>query len=230
MRWSSRCGKIPHRLDKPEIFDVVEANPSAAFHKLIQGGTIMNLKNSASNIPPDQSPRQLNKPSHQQIVIRFVLVFAFFHILFGSLDVWTTWISTSIPWIEESNPYTDISSISGLAIPEIIFLFVGSLVVGLCSYIGRYRIAKSIHCGFRDFLASTLLLRLEVIAIILISVTFCRYIAVINNLMCIELHSCLISGKYTIGNFNLSVALSGLATLAVSYVPICYLLYRVLRT
>lgn len=189
----------------------------------------MSLNNPISDTSLGQPLDQSVVPSHGQTVIRFVLVYAFFHILFALLDIWTTWVGVRLPYLDESNPYTDLSSIYTLSMPNVILLFIGSLGVGLCAYIRRQRIAEIAGYSYPKFVWSICTFHLEFVAINLVVMAFARFIIVINNLSCIAQYYCPISHEYIFGHLTIEFFLMVFCAHMLSWWPVSYLMYRVLR-
>ena len=68
----------------------------------------------------------------RNLILFFVVTF----VLTTTLDIWTTWVGVNQLGYTETNPLTDNSSIQGMAIPEIITLFIGIAMIavgGHCS-------------------------------------------------------------------------------------------------
>ena len=60
-----------------------------------------------------------------------VLLFAATFTALTALDLATTWVGVFHMGYVETNPYTDLSSVEGLVMPEIITLFIGMALVAL---------------------------------------------------------------------------------------------------
>ena len=80
-----------------------------------------------------------------------VVVFAGTFITTAALDIWTTWIAVVQMGYPETNPYSDTSSIQGLAIPEVITLFIGMALVALGAHFGRASLQTPENASFADF-------------------------------------------------------------------------------
>ncbi len=60
-----------------------------------------------------------------------ILLFAVTFVLTTTFDIWTTWVAVNQLGYTETNPLTDTSSIQGMAIPEIITLFIGIAMIAV---------------------------------------------------------------------------------------------------
>ena len=80
-----------------------------------------------------------------------VLLFAATFTVMTALDLVTTWVGVFHMGYAETNPYSDLSSVEGLVIPEIITLFIGMAMVALGAGIKRTALAATAEEGYATF-------------------------------------------------------------------------------
>ena len=66
-----------------------------------------------------------------------ILFFAVTFFLTTALDIWTTDVGVNQLGYTETNPLTDTSSIQGMAIPEIITLFIGVAMIAVGAHFSK---------------------------------------------------------------------------------------------
>ena len=159
-----------------------------------------------------------------------VLVFAGIFITTAVLDIWTTWVGVVQMGYPETNPYSDTSSIQGLAIPEIITLFIGMALVALGAHFGRTTLQTPENASFADFTKKFSTARNLAILLLLLApfvLAILRIVAVLSNTSVIftgwslfndEEFSHLSWNQFVLTTFGLALAM-----------PIMYLVYRVCR-
>lgn len=159
-----------------------------------------------------------------------VLVFAGIFTTTAALDIWTTWVGVVQMGYPETNPYSDTSSIQGLAIPEIITLFIGMALVALGAQLGSTTLQTSENESFADFGKKFSNARdMVVLSLIMLPyvLAILRIVAILSNTSVIftgwslfidEEFSHLSWNQFVLTFFGLAFAL-----------PIMYLIYRVCR-
>ena len=80
-----------------------------------------------------------------------VLLFAATFVPLTALDLVTTWVGVVQMGYAETNPYSDLSSVEGLVIPEIITLFVGMAMVALGAHLKKTILYDASRHGFATF-------------------------------------------------------------------------------
>ena len=81
-----------------------------------------------------------------------ILLFAGIFVPLTALDLVTTWVAVFHMGYVETNPYTDLSSVEGLVIPEIITLFVGIAMVALGAELQRTSLRATSRGGLKTFI------------------------------------------------------------------------------
>ena len=159
-----------------------------------------------------------------------VLVFAGIFITTAALDIWTTWVGVVQMGYPETNPYSDTSSIQGLAIPEVITLFIGMALVASGAQLGSTTLQTPENESFADFGKKFSNARdVVVLALIMVPyvVAILRIVAILSNTSVIftgwslfsdEEFSHLSWNQFVLTFFGLAFAM-----------PILYLIYRVCR-
>lgn len=159
-----------------------------------------------------------------------VLVFAGIFITTAILDIWTTWVGVVQMGYPETNPYSDTSSIQGLAIPEVITLFIGMALIALGAHFGRAAMQTPENDSFADFIKRFFAARnIAFASLILIPfvLAILRIVAILSNTSVIftgwslfndEEFSHLSWNQFVLSTFGVALAM-----------PITYLVYRVCR-
>ena len=159
-----------------------------------------------------------------------VLVFAGIFITTAILDIWTTWVGVVQMGYPETNPYSDTSSIQGLAIPEVITLFIGMALVALGAHFGSTTLQTPENASFADFRKTFFTARnIAVVPLILTPfvLAILRIVAILSNTSVIftgwslfndEEFSHLSWNQFVLSTFGVALAM-----------PITYLVYRVCR-
>ena len=80
-----------------------------------------------------------------------VLLFAATFVLLTALDLLTTWVGVVQMGYAETNPYSDLSSVEGLVIPEVITLFIGMAIVALGAHLNKTLLYDASRHGFATF-------------------------------------------------------------------------------
>ena len=80
-----------------------------------------------------------------------VLLFAATFLATTSIDLATTWVGVFHMGRLETNPYSDLSSVEGLIIPEIIVLFLGIAMVALGAHLMKTMLLAARREGFATF-------------------------------------------------------------------------------
>ena len=80
-----------------------------------------------------------------------VLLFAATFVPLTALDLVTTWVGAVQMGYAETNPYSDLSSVEGLVIPEIITLFIGMAMVALGAHLKKKILYDASRHGFATF-------------------------------------------------------------------------------
>lgn len=80
-----------------------------------------------------------------------VLFFAAAFVATTAPDLATTWVAVLHMGYVETNPYTDLSSVEGLVIPEIITLFIGMAMVALGAELKKTTLAATTRKGPATF-------------------------------------------------------------------------------
>ncbi len=159
-----------------------------------------------------------------------VLVFAGIFITTATLNIWTTWISVVQMGYTELNPYSDTSSIQGLAIPEVITLFIGMAMVALGAQLGSTALQTPATASFADYRKKFSNARNVVVLLLIMLpyvVAILRIVPILSNTSVIftgwslfsdEEFSHLSWNQFVLTFFGLVFAM-----------PILYLIYRVCR-
>ena len=71
------------------------------------------------------------------MIRNMILFFVVTFVLTTTLDIWTTWVAVNQLGYTETNPLTDTSSIQGMAIPEIITLFIGVAMIAVGAHFSK---------------------------------------------------------------------------------------------
>lgn len=178
-------------------------------------------------IEPQPTPQLIHR---DPMTRNLVLVFAGIFITTAALDIWTTWVGVVQMGYPETNPYSDTSSIQGLAIPEVITLFIGMALVALGAQLGSTTLQTPENESFTDFGKRFSNARdVVVLALIMVPyvVAILRIVAILSNTSVIftgwslfsdEEFSHLSWNQFVLTFFGLAFAL-----------PILYLIYRVCR-
>ena len=80
-----------------------------------------------------------------------VLLFAAAFVVLTALDLVTTWVSVLRMGYAETNPYSDLSSVEGAVIPEIITLFIGMAMVACGAHLKKANLYDASRQGFTTF-------------------------------------------------------------------------------
>jgi len=159
-----------------------------------------------------------------------VLLFAATFTAMTALDLATTWVGVIHMGYAETNPYTDLSSVEGLVIPEIIALFIGMAMVALGAEIKKTTLAATVRAGSPTFRKTMLSWKhypftFLIYAPILLAVL--RSVAVVSNsLLILTGYGLFVDEAFSLLSRNQLV----LVICAVTLVrPTSYLIYRVCR-
>ena len=82
---------------------------------------------------------------------KLVLLFAATFTALTALDLATTWVGVFHMGYVETNPYTDLSSVEGLVMPEIITLFIGMAMVALGAEVKKTTLSATSQKGPATF-------------------------------------------------------------------------------
>ena len=80
-----------------------------------------------------------------------VLLFAATFVVLTALDLVTTWVSVLHMGYAETNPYSDLGSVEGAVIPEIITLFIGMTMVACGAHLKKAILYDASLHGFATF-------------------------------------------------------------------------------
>lgn len=162
-----------------------------------------------------------------------VLLFAATFVVLTALDLVTTWVSVLHMGYAETNPYSDLSSVEGAVIPEIITLLIGMAMVACGAHLKKAILYDASRRGFATFSKTALgwtswkqfFLALLILGPILIAVL--RSTAVFSNtLIILTGYGLFVDEEFSIFSRNQFVMI----VCAVALVrPTEYLIYRVCR-
>ncbi len=159
-----------------------------------------------------------------------VLLFAVSFTAVTTLDLATTWVAVIRMGYPETNPYSDLSSVEGLVIPEIITLFVGMELVALGGHLKGTTLSAMSEEGFATFRKSILSMKNTLLALLVFGPIFLavlRSVAVFSNSMVIFTgYSLFVDEPFShLSRNQLVLTVCGLALIR----PTNYLIYRVCR-
>ena len=159
-----------------------------------------------------------------------VLLFAATFAVLTALDLATTWVGVIHMGYVETNPYSDMSSVQGLVIPEIITLFIGMAVVALGATLERSALAGSAEEGYAAFgktMFSWKHLPFVILVFLPIIVAVVRSVAVVSNALLIFTgYGLFVDEEFSFISRN-QLVLTVCAVILVR--PTAYLVYRVCR-
>ena len=159
-----------------------------------------------------------------------VLFFAATFATTTALDLSSTWVVVVQMGYPETNPYSDLSSVEGLVIPEIIALFVGMSVVALGAHFHRRTLIALSNDGYAAFSKGFLSIKnlfLSALIAFPIALSVLRSVAVINNtLIGFTAYGLFVDEEFSLLSRNHFV-LFVCAMLLIQ--PTTYLIYRVCR-
>lgn len=159
-----------------------------------------------------------------------VLLFSAIFVPLTALDLATTWVGVFRMGYAETNPYSDLSSVEGLVIPEIITLFIGMAMVACGAHLKKtilYDASRHEFATFRKIVFSwkQFLLVLLLFAPILIGLL--RSAAVFSNtLIILTGYGLFVDEEFSLLSRNQFV-LTVCALVMIR--PTEYLIYRVCR-
>ncbi|MDE0056360.1 MAG: hypothetical protein OXP28_04475 [Gammaproteobacteria bacterium] len=158
-----------------------------------------------------------------------VLLFAATFTALTALDLVTTWVGVLHMGYAETNPYTDLSSVEGLVIPEIITLFIGMALVALGAELRKTTLHDTSRGGFKTFMKTAFVRKHFPTFLILAPMVFAvlRAVVVLSNTSIILTgYGLFIDEEFSHLSWNQFV----LTVCAVIVVwPTGYLIYRVCR-
>lgn len=158
-----------------------------------------------------------------------VLLFAVTFTALTALDLVTTWVGVFHLGYTETNPYTDLSSVEGLVIPEIITLFIGMAMVALGAELGRMTLHAASRGGLKTFIENAFGWKQFPTFLVLIpmAIAVLRAVVVLSNTLAILTgYSLFIDEEFSLLSRNqLVLAVCG----AIAIWPTFYLIYRVCR-
>ena len=188
----------------------------------------MNVPSAPAGVP-GSSPDADDCFGHK-MTRNLVLLFAATFTVLTALDLATTWVAVIHMGYAETNPYTDLSSVEGLVIPEIITLFIGMAMVALGAEVKSTALAASAEEGSATFGKTMFSWKhftfvLLIFGPILVSVL--RSVAVASNsLLILTGYGLFVDEEFSLLSRNQFV----MAVCAVILVrPTAYLVYRVCR-
>ena len=158
------------------------------------------------------------------------LLFAVSFTAMTTLDLATTWVAVIQMGYAETNPYTDLSSVEGLVIPEIIALFVGMALVALGAHIKRTTLYVMSEEGFATFRQDMLSTKNTLLALLIFGPIFLavlRSVAVLgNSLLILTGYSLFVDEEFShLSRNQLVLTVCGLMLVR----PTNYLIYVVCR-
>ena len=129
----------------------------------------------------------------------------------------------------ETNPYTDLSSVEGLVIPEIITLFIGMAMVALGAELKKTTLAATSQKGPATF-RKTMLARNQFLFFLIYGpmlIAVLRWVPVFNNaLLILTGYGLFVDEEFSLISRNTII----LVVCAVMHMrPTVYLIYRVCR-
>lgn len=156
-----------------------------------------------------------------------VLLFAATFTALTALDLATTWVGVFHMGYVETNPYTDLSSVEGLVMPEIIALFIGMAMVALGAEVKKTTLSVVVQEGPATFRKTMLswkqFLFLLIYAPMLIAVL--RSVAVFGNaLLILTGYGLFVDEEFSLISRN-TIILVVCALMLMR--PTVYLIYRV---
>ncbi len=158
-----------------------------------------------------------------------VLLFAAIFVPLTALDLVTTWVGVLHMGYVETNPYTDLSSVEGLVIPEIIALFIGMAMVALGAELKKTTLHETSQGGLKAFIETAFGWKQFPAFLILIPmlIALLRAVAVLSNASIILTgYGLFIDEEFSHLSWNQFVlAVCG----AIVVWPTFYLIYRVCR-
>ena len=160
-----------------------------------------------------------------------VLLFAALFIVLTALDLATTWVGVNQMGYAETNPYSDLSSVQGLVIPEIITLAICMAMVAFGTYRRKTTLSSICQESFITY-AKTMfsrkhVLMFGVLVFAPILLALLRSVAVFNNtLLIVTGYGLFVDEEFSLLSRNqLVLTISGLLLIR----PTNYLIYRVCR-
>ncbi len=158
-----------------------------------------------------------------------VLLFAATFTALTTLDLVTTWVGVFHMGYVETNPYTDLSSVEGLVIPEIIALFIGMGMVALGAELKKKTLHATSREGFRTFMKTAFVRKHFPAFLVLVPmvVAVLRAPVVLSNtLLILTGYGLFVDEEFSLISRNqLVLAVCG----AIVVWPTGYLIYRVCR-
>lgn len=159
-----------------------------------------------------------------------ILLFAASFTTVTALDLATTWVAVIQMGYVETNPYSDLNSVEGLVIPEIITLFAGMALVALGAHIKRTTLSAMSEEEFAIFRQDMLSIKNTLLALLIFGPIFLavlRSVAVLgNSLLILTGYSLFVDEDFShLSRNQLVLTVCGLMLIR----PTNYLIYRVCR-
>lgn len=159
-----------------------------------------------------------------------VLLFAVSFTAMTAMDLATTWVAVIQMGYAETNPYSDLTSVEGAVIPEIITLFVGMALVALGADLKRTTLSEMSEKGFETFKKAMLSMKNTLLALLIFGPIFLavlRSVAVFgNSLIILTGYSLFVDEPFShLSRNQLVLTVCGLMLIR----PTNYLIYRVCR-
>ena len=118
---------------------------------------------------------------------RLVLLFAGWFTTTAALDLISTWVGVVRMGYTEKNPYTDLSSVEGAVIPEIITLSIGMAMVALGAELKKTLLHDASRADFKTF-RKTVFVRKQFLSILIalpMLLAVVRMVVVLSNTLII---------------------------------------------
>ena len=158
-----------------------------------------------------------------------VLLFAAIFVPLTALDLVTTWVAVINMGYVETNPYTDLSSVEGLVIPEIITLFIGMGMVALGAELRKTTLHATSREGFKTFMKTAFVRKHFPTFLILVPMVIAVLRAAVvlsNTLLILTGYGLFVDEEFSLISRNqLVLTVCG----AIVVWPTGYLIYRVCR-
>ena len=160
-----------------------------------------------------------------------VLIFAATFTMITALDLISTWVGVNHMGYAETNPYSDLSSVQGMVIPEIITLAIGMAMVAFGAYGKKTTLSTACQEGFVTFsktmFSSKHVLMFGILVFAPILLALLRSVAVFSNtLLIVTGYGLFVDEEFSLLSRN-QLVLSACGLLLIR--PTNYLIYRVCR-
>ena len=159
-----------------------------------------------------------------------VLLFAAIFTVLTALDLVTTWVGVFHMGYAETNPYSNLSSVEGAVIPEVILLCIGMAMVALGAQIKRTTLAASAKEGSRAFSKTMLSWRHFSFTLLIygpILLAILRSVVVVSNALLIFTgYGLFVDEEFSLLSRNQLVLI---VSAVILIRPTTYLIYRVCR-